>query len=168
MRLSTRVFIRAELCFLLWTSGVTAALAQDGAAQQTDSTELKEIVVTAERREATVQTTPISITALSGADLQLEGITSAQGIATRVPDSRSPQPVRETRYIKSVALPRPAGNHRRSDFISMISQSRSRSAPHSAKSRLIPISTICNALKCYVDRKAPFTEPAQWGEPSRW
>ena len=85
LRLSTRVFIRAELCFLLWTSGVTAALAQDGAAQQTDSTELKEIVVTAERREATVQTTPISITALSGADLQLEGITSAQGIATRVP-----------------------------------------------------------------------------------
>ena len=85
LRLSTRVFVKAAVCVLLWESGVTAALARDGAAQQTDGTELTEIVVTAERREATVQTTPISITALSGADLQLEGITSAQEIATRVP-----------------------------------------------------------------------------------
>ena len=65
---------------------------------------LKTIIVTAERREADVQTTPISITALSGADLQLGGITSAQGIAARVPDFRLPQQDPEMRYIKSAAF----------------------------------------------------------------
>ena len=65
---------------------MTAALAQESGDQQSASTDvLKTIIVTAERREADVQTTPISITALSGADLQLGGITSAQGIAARVP-----------------------------------------------------------------------------------
>ena len=65
---------------------MTAALAQESGDQQSASNDvLKTIIVTAERREADVQTTPISITALSGADLQLGGITSAQGIAARVP-----------------------------------------------------------------------------------
>ena len=86
MRISKLVFVRAALCVLLWESGGTAALAQDSGAQQSDRTDvLQTVVVTAERREADIQTTPISITALSGADLQLEGITSAQELAARVP-----------------------------------------------------------------------------------
>lgn len=47
--------------------------------------ELSEIVVTAEKRVSTVQSTPISITALSGDALQSEGITSVSGVAQLAP-----------------------------------------------------------------------------------
>jgi iron complex outermembrane receptor protein len=47
--------------------------------------ELEEIVVTAEKRESTVQKTPISITAISGADLQAQGISSLLSVAQQVP-----------------------------------------------------------------------------------
>src|ERR1700693_224165 len=47
--------------------------------------ELQEIVVTAEKRESTVQETPISLTALSGSDLQSQNITSVEDLAGAVP-----------------------------------------------------------------------------------
>src|ERR1700676_2058099 len=47
--------------------------------------ELEEILVTAEKRESTVQRTPISITAISGADLQAQGISDLQSVAQQVP-----------------------------------------------------------------------------------
>jgi iron complex outermembrane recepter protein len=46
---------------------------------------LEEIVVTAEKRESTVQKTPISITAIAGEDLQARGLTSAQDLVRAVP-----------------------------------------------------------------------------------
>ncbi len=46
---------------------------------------LEEIVVTAEKRESTVQDTPISMTALSGDLLQQEGISGVSGIIQVVP-----------------------------------------------------------------------------------
>ncbi len=46
---------------------------------------LGEIVVTAERRDATVQRTPISITALKGADLVQAGITNLAEVAEQTP-----------------------------------------------------------------------------------
>jgi iron complex outermembrane recepter protein len=46
---------------------------------------LEEIVVTAEKRESTVQATPISITALSGADLQQENIATVEDLVGKVP-----------------------------------------------------------------------------------
>jgi outer membrane receptor protein involved in Fe transport len=46
---------------------------------------LEEIVVTAEKRSSTVQDTPISMTALSGEQLQQEGITGISGIIQAVP-----------------------------------------------------------------------------------
>ena len=46
---------------------------------------LEEIVVTAQKRESTVETTPISITALSGADLEDRGITDIQSVVQSVP-----------------------------------------------------------------------------------
>src|SRR5713226_5355456 len=46
---------------------------------------LEEIVVTAEKRESTVQATPISITALSGADLSQENIVSVEDLVGKVP-----------------------------------------------------------------------------------
>ena len=49
------------------------------------SQDLQEIVVTAEKRESTVQKTPISITAISGADLQAEGLSDMASVAQQVP-----------------------------------------------------------------------------------
>jgi iron complex outermembrane receptor protein len=46
---------------------------------------LEEITVTAERYVSTIQNTPISISALSGAELQAQGITTVQEIARDVP-----------------------------------------------------------------------------------
>jgi outer membrane receptor protein involved in Fe transport len=49
------------------------------------SEELQEIIVTAEKRESTVQKTPISITAISGADLQAQGLSDMTSVAQQVP-----------------------------------------------------------------------------------
>jgi iron complex outermembrane receptor protein len=51
--------------------------AQVGIAQQShsDAPQLEEIIVTAEKRESTVQTTPISLTAVSGQDIRDRGLT---------------------------------------------------------------------------------------------
>src|SRR6185437_5698025 len=49
------------------------------------SQDLQEIVVTAEKRESTVQKTPISMTAISGADLQAQGVSDMTSVAQQVP-----------------------------------------------------------------------------------
>jgi len=46
---------------------------------------LQEVVVTAEKRESTVQATPISMTAISGADLQARGLSSVADVARETP-----------------------------------------------------------------------------------
>ena len=51
----------------------------------TPTDELQEIIVTAEKRESTVQKTPLSITAIAGEDLQARGLTSAQDLVRAVP-----------------------------------------------------------------------------------
>ena len=64
--------------------------AASGEAQQPPQTaaaadQLHEIVVTAEKRESTVQTTPISITAVTGEDIQARGLTDFSALAQSVP-----------------------------------------------------------------------------------
>jgi len=59
----------------------TAGPSSDASSQP----ELQEIIVTAEKRSSTVQDTPISITALSGDQLQQQGITGVTGIVQSVP-----------------------------------------------------------------------------------
>src|SRR6185437_3916351 len=49
------------------------------------SQDLQEIVVTAEKRDSTVQKTPISMTAISGADLQAQGVNGLTSVAQQVP-----------------------------------------------------------------------------------
>ena len=66
------------------------ALAQTAAPAAKDTgnatvTGLEEIVVTAEKRESTVQKTPISITAISEAELQARGLTDFRSIAQETP-----------------------------------------------------------------------------------
>ena len=47
--------------------------------------DLQEVVVTAEKRDSTVQKTPISLTAITGADLQAQGVTDLVEVAQQVP-----------------------------------------------------------------------------------
>jgi outer membrane receptor protein involved in Fe transport len=58
-----------------------AAFAQDA----TPKKGIEEIVVTAERHVSTVQKTPISITAISGAQLQARGLTSVEDVIKELP-----------------------------------------------------------------------------------
>ncbi|MDB6082891.1 MAG: TonB-dependent receptor, partial [Gammaproteobacteria bacterium] len=74
--------LTAVFCSALLAHSAIAAPPPAGAP---DNTGLDEIVVTAEKRDSTVQATPISITALSGADLAQENITSVQDLVGTVP-----------------------------------------------------------------------------------
>jgi iron complex outermembrane recepter protein len=76
------------LCMSLY---ISASLAQTTTGDQpaadaaSATAGLEEIVVTADRHVGTVQTTPISITAISGEELQAQGITSAGEMAAEIP-----------------------------------------------------------------------------------
>ncbi len=63
-----------------------------------DSTALEEIVVTAEKRESTVQKTPISMTAISEAEIQARGLEDFRSIAQETPgrldENQRPRPNR--------------------------------------------------------------------------
>jgi iron complex outermembrane receptor protein len=64
---------------------VCAADADSDAAAPAEGAVLEEIVVTAEKRASTVQDTPISITAVSGADLVERGIVDFATLASQTP-----------------------------------------------------------------------------------
>ena len=72
----------AALCLSL-LSGMLAQMAS--AQQRSDSGQLEEIIVTAEKRETTVQNTPISLTAVSGQDIQARGLTDLGDLVQSVP-----------------------------------------------------------------------------------
>lgn len=70
----------------LATVGCLTAIAGTAWAQSAPpAQDLQEIVVTAEKRESTVQKTPISMTVLSGADLQANGTSDLVSLAQEVP-----------------------------------------------------------------------------------
>ncbi len=60
-----------------------SALAQQQ--PHTDGGQLEEVIVTAEKRESTVQTTPISLTAVSGADIEARGLTDLSSLMQSIP-----------------------------------------------------------------------------------
>ncbi len=66
------------------------ALAMPGHAQQSDGqtepVDTDEVIVTAERTARSIQTTPISITAVDGNDLATRGIASLEGLTAAVPN----------------------------------------------------------------------------------
>ena len=76
-------------CALLALNVATRGSAQQSADTSAASGDvpqvLQEVVVTAEKRESTVQATPISITAISGADLQARGLSSVADVARETP-----------------------------------------------------------------------------------
>src|SRR5580704_4587688 len=66
-------------------AGALAAAAAAAAADATVETGLEEITVTAEKYNSTIQNTPISLSALSGEQLDAAGITSVESMAREVP-----------------------------------------------------------------------------------
>jgi outer membrane receptor protein involved in Fe transport len=80
-------------CRLVLAAAVAGACALNAAVRAAEagseaaaaSGALEEVLVTAEKRESTIQKTPISITAISGADLQAQGISSLLSVAQQVP-----------------------------------------------------------------------------------
>ncbi|MDB6084624.1 MAG: hypothetical protein JWN43_2505 [Gammaproteobacteria bacterium] len=78
---------RMERVAALGLSFLSGMFAQVGIAQQSrsDAPQLEEIIVTAEKRESTVQTTPISLTAVSGQDIRDRGLTDLGGLVQSVP-----------------------------------------------------------------------------------
>jgi iron complex outermembrane receptor protein len=78
--------VRYNNCIsIVCLSGLSVVLAGFAVAQRSDSGQLEEIVVTAEKRESTVQTTPISLTAVSGADIRDRGLTDLGSLVQSVP-----------------------------------------------------------------------------------
>jgi iron complex outermembrane receptor protein len=73
----------AAVCLLFFVGTIPQmAIAQQS---RSDSLQLEEIIVTAEKRESTVQTTPISLTAVSGADIQDRGVANLDNLVQSVP-----------------------------------------------------------------------------------
>ena len=69
-----------------WADQASAdASGTPGVNREQPTQDLQEIVVTAEKRASTVQKTPISITAITGVDLQAEGLSDLQSVAQQVP-----------------------------------------------------------------------------------
>ena len=65
--------------------GLAASAALPAQEAGPNANQLQEVVITAEKRTSTVQDTPISITAVTGQDLQDRGITDLTGIVNAVP-----------------------------------------------------------------------------------
>jgi len=74
--------VGALVALSAWCSPLVFAADKPAA---TGATSLQEIVVTAEKRDSTVQATPISITAVTGDDLVSKGITNVEDLAAAVP-----------------------------------------------------------------------------------
>jgi iron complex outermembrane recepter protein len=76
------------LAYFCGTPALAAIVAGSAVAQQqshSDAGQLEEIIVTAEKRESTVQTTPISLTAVTGADIQDRGLANLDNLVQSVP-----------------------------------------------------------------------------------
>jgi outer membrane receptor protein involved in Fe transport len=75
-------------CIIFAAAPTSSALADPPAtppASSVRSNVLEEVVVTAERHKSTVQNTPISLTAITGAQLKARGLTSVEDIVREIP-----------------------------------------------------------------------------------
>lgn len=85
--LNARAAVRRELCCALACAGLlAAAYGQPVRADDAgDTAGIQEITVTAQRFQSTVQGTPLSVTAVTGDQLQAAGITSVEDLAKTIP-----------------------------------------------------------------------------------
>ena len=83
---SPRSAVTAALAGSLALSGASWGADQGDSANTVRSQgELAEVIVSAEKRDSTVQKTPISMTAISGAELQAQGVNDLTSVAQQVP-----------------------------------------------------------------------------------
>ena len=75
----------AYFCGVPALAGLVAGSAVAQQQSHSDAGQLEEIIVTAEKRESTVQTTPISLTAVTGADIQDRGLANLDNLVQSVP-----------------------------------------------------------------------------------
>jgi outer membrane receptor protein involved in Fe transport len=80
-----RTAIAAAGLSMMCGLGSHIAMAQQASAQQASEPMLEEVVVTAQKRESSADKTPISITAVTGADMQERGITNFSTLAAQTP-----------------------------------------------------------------------------------
>jgi iron complex outermembrane receptor protein len=77
--------IRRAVVAALAITATTAAFAQDESAGKEDDGALATVRVTAERFGATLQTTPVAVTAVSGDQLEQRGVTNVLNAAAEIP-----------------------------------------------------------------------------------
>jgi iron complex outermembrane recepter protein len=84
-----RIALTAALAGTCVLGSVPAWAAEQGDTDNTNrlqpAVDLEEVIVTAEKRDSTVQKTPISMTAITGTDLQAQGVTDLVEVAQQVP-----------------------------------------------------------------------------------
>ncbi len=100
-----------RLCTRMFTAAALAVIAQAGlAAEQPNDGRIQEIIITAEKREASVQETAIAITAFGKEELGLRGIDNIEDLQFNVPNlvisPNSQSPV-EYAYIRGVGTDQP-------------------------------------------------------------
>lgn len=83
--MKAKTMSRSTIACLALLCAVPAAPSMAAAPAADASTSLQEIIVTAEKRESTVQATAIAITALSAGDLSQQNIQSVQDLVGKVP-----------------------------------------------------------------------------------
>jgi iron complex outermembrane recepter protein len=87
--LRPRIALTAALAGTCALGSAPTWAADQGAADNTNrpqpAADLAEVIVTAEKRDSTVQKTAISMTAITGADLQAQGVTDLVEVAQQVP-----------------------------------------------------------------------------------
>ena len=86
LRLRT-LFLTSLACCTLLAADSRSAQAQTGGGEYTGT--LEEIVVTSQRREQSLQDTPVAVTALTAAELQDRGLVNTFDLANAVPNVTS-------------------------------------------------------------------------------
>jgi iron complex outermembrane receptor protein len=92
-----------------WPTLAQVSATSSAGNEEASGAALQEVVVTAERREGTVQSTPLSISAYTGAELEQEGISNISELGSETPgisekNSGPGQTEYEMRGVSSEAL----------------------------------------------------------------
>lgn len=132
---------------LMWLAGA-AALAMAGTAQAQSDVQVEEVVVTAQKREGTVQATPLAVSAISGDVLQQQNVVDAGDLTGKVPNLNIGQAGNEV--IISIRGVSSAGVVPQRDPRSPSTWTASTCRDRRARTRC---STIWSAWKCCVGRR---------------